>query len=177
LNLTTTMSGAPGEQSPQNDAEEPFAINGVPINQLSGRDLDQLAAAVLKERGYADIAATIQARSGGLVSGVQSQPPITPSEFVNKHLPRNKTSGENSFDKPGVVFRLANGLTNDPSGRNRTTPPASSLTAMKDPTSSQLLSGDPLNRQEAFRDLQAWVEGSLDMYKVSVHLNCVRFNH
>ncbi|PVG02303.1 WD40 repeat-like protein [Serendipita vermifera] len=159
------MSGVPGEQSPQNDTDEPMTINGVPINQLSGRDLDQLAAAVLKERGYADIAATIQARSGGLVSGVQAQPPITSAEFVNKHLPRTKSTGENPFDKPGVVVRLANGLTHDPTGRNRSTPPTSSLTAMKDGGATQLLQGDPLNRQEAFRDLQAWVEGSLDMYK------------
>jgi transcription initiation factor TFIID subunit 5 len=159
------MSATPDADTPENDREEPLLVNGVAINQLSGRALDQLAAQVLQERGYADIAATIQARSGGLVSGVQAQPSMTPADLVNRHLPRNKPTGDSLYDKPAAITRLATSLASE-SGRQRLNPPNSSLMEMKDAAASQLLREDPLNRQEAFRDLQAWVEGSLDMYKV-----------
>lgn len=159
------MSATPDAESPENDNEEPLMVNGVAINQLSGRALDQLAAQVLQERGFADIAAAIQARSGGLVSGVQAQPSMTPVDFVNRHLPRNKPTGESPYDKPAAVTRLAASLASE-AGRHKANPPNSNLTEMKDAAASQLLRDDPLNRQEAFRDLQAWVEGSLDMYKV-----------
>ncbi|KAG8845780.1 Transcription initiation factor TFIID subunit 5, partial [Serendipita sp. 411] len=159
------MSQTPDGESPQNDAERPLEINGVPLNQLSGRQLDQLTAALLQARGYADIASTIQARSGGLVSGVQAQPAITLEEFVDRHTPRVQRSGQNPYDQPGVTTRLAGILAGDPTGKP-VIPPPSNLTAVMDGAASRLLVDDPLNRQEAFRDLQAWVEGSLDMYKV-----------
>jgi transcription initiation factor TFIID subunit 5 len=31
----------------------------------------------------------------------------------------------------------------------------------------EILSLDPTDKQEGFRDLEAWVDGSLDMYRVS----------
>lgn len=158
------MSTSPGE-SPLNDADRAFEVNGLAITQLSGRQLDQLTATVLQLQGYTDIAATIQARSGGLVSGVQAQPAITQEELVERHIPRVR--GDNPYDKPNVVTRLAGVLSGDVIGK-AVTPQPSNLTAVQDGASSQLLFDDPLNRQEAFRDLQAWVEGSLDMYKASI---------
>lgn len=35
----------------------------------------------------------------------------------------------------------------------------------------ELLSLDPTDKQEGFRELEAWVDGSLDMYRVCVTLN------
>lgn len=177
---TTTMSDTPEGESPKLDGNDALTVNGFAINKLSGRDLDQLAAAVLEQRGYADIAAIIQSRSGGLVSGVQAQPSVSSADLVNRHLPRQKPTGDSLFDKPGISERVA-GVLSDPSSKNakeardtrdsrepRSKPPQSSLTELNAATASQLLLEDPLNRQEAFRDLQAWVEGSLDMYKVLI---------
>ena len=183
----TTMSATPDGESPQVGGTDALVVNGIPINKLSGRDLDQLAAVVLEQRGYPDLAAVIQSRSGGLVSGVQSQPPISPADLANRHLPRQKPTGDSTFDKPDISGRLA-AVLSDPSAKAskdtrerdsrepRPKPPPSSLTELSGATATQLLTEDPLNRQEAFRDLQAWVEGSLDMYKVLTHSPAVHDN-
>jgi hypothetical protein len=182
------MSATPDGESPQLDRHDALMVNGVPINRLSGRDLDQLAAVVLEQRGWADLAAVIQSRSGGLVSGVQSQPPISSADLVNRHLPRVKPTGDSLFDKPDISGRVASVLSDQSakgtketrdsrdSKEPRSKPPQSSLTELSGATATQLLVEDPLNRQEAFRDLQAWVEGSLDMYKVFSLISGIRSN-
>jgi transcription initiation factor TFIID subunit 5 len=181
------MSATPDGESPQMDGTDSLMVNGVPINRLSGRDLDQLAAKVLEQRGWADLAAVIQSRSGGLVSGVQSQPPISSTDLVNRHRPGARPTGDSLFDKPDISTRVASifsdqgkGLKEGRDSRDskepRPKPPQSSLTELSGATAAQLLLEDPLNRQEAFRDLQAWVEGSLDMYKVLSLISDLRPN-
>jgi transcription initiation factor TFIID subunit 5 len=170
------MSATPDGESPQLDGTDAYMVNGIPINRLSGRDLDQLAAHVLEQRGWTDLAAAIQSRSGGLVSGVQAHPPISSTDLVNRHRPGAKPTGDSLFDKPDISGRVASvfsdsgrGLREGRDSRDSKEPrpkaPQSSLTELRGATATQLLIEDPLNRQEAFRDLQAWVEGSLDMYK------------
>lgn len=155
------MSATPDADSPVVDVEETIINANIPVNQLTSRQLDALTAKVLRERGYDEVAAIIESKSGGLVSGVQAQASIGQQELVNRHLPRAP-----NYDKPDAATRLLSALSNDNSGRAKSTPPNTNTPAIKDSGSSQLLTGDPFNRQEAFRDLQAWVEGSLDMYKV-----------
>lgn len=147
--------------------------SSIPINQLTARQLDQLTATVLRERGWEDFAAIVESKSGGLVSGIQAQPTISAQEFASRHVPRGgNMKAENVYDRPDVVTRLHGSLTNAAGGSVKGPHPNNNLTSMKEPSSSQLLMGDPLNRQEAFRDLQAWVEGSLDMYKVCRLCSC-----
>lgn len=160
------MSATPEGESPRNE-EDALLHSDIPINQLTARQLDQLTATVLRERGWEDYAAIVESKSGGLVSGIQAQPTISSQEFVNRHVPRGGSmKAENVYDRPDVVARLHGSLSGAAGGTSKAPVPNNNLTSMKEGSSSQLLMGDPLNRQEAFRDLQAWVEGSLDMYKV-----------
>lgn len=146
--------------------DQALLVNGTPINQLPGRMLDSLAAELLAARGFNAASGEVQSRLGGLVSAVQAQVPMTPEDFIQRHTPIIGQPGSNALDKSDAPSRIASSLAQ--AGIKLPASAKDSLEVLKDGSATRLLTDDPLHRQEAFRDLQAWVEGSLDMYRVRI---------
>ena len=74
--------------------------------------------------------------------------------------PKKDKPGENALSDPKISMQSLN------SG-GLTTPSVTSLIETINPGGAdEILSLDPTDKHEGFRDLETWVEGSLDMYRV-----------
>jgi transcription initiation factor TFIID subunit 5 len=67
--------------------------------------------------------------------------------------------GDNVLKEPGIVLQTLSNMSNPTNIQNL----ISTIGAVG---AEEMLSLDPTDRHEGFRELESWVEGSLDMYRV-----------
>ncbi len=89
-------------------------------------------------------------------------PSVSADDLAKKiavYAPKLAKPGENALKDSATVLAELSTMGNPPN--------IQSLIASIGPIGSEdILSLDPTDKQEGFRELEAWVEGSLDMYKV-----------
>ncbi|KAJ7596971.1 TFIID and SAGA subunit [Mycena floridula] len=152
--MSTPASQSPSSALPPED---------LPESELSDRKVLEY----LRSRGYASAEKALQ----------ESLSPGTSPDDKGKQPESNNSITPDDFRKALAIFaqkssRPGENVLKDSSNVLQ------ELTAMGNPTSIQnliaslgsvgaedILSVDPTDKQEGFRELEAWVEGSLDMYK------------
>ncbi|KAL5534287.1 hypothetical protein ACEPAG_749 [Sanghuangporus baumii] len=162
---TPAPSNPPSEESSQHDpaTQEPATQNG-------SANTDQLVIEYLRRHGHKDAERALR-DALGLPSpptedeATTSEPPkptVSDAE-LRKHLvpfwQKKDKPGENVLADGKVAMQsLMNG--------GVTTPSVSQLLESINPGGAdEILTLDPTDRHEGFRDLEVWVEGSLDMYQ------------
>ncbi len=71
-----------------------------------------------------------------------------------------RTSGANALRDSSTVLQELGSMGNPPNIQNL-------IASIGSVGAEEVLSLDPTDKQEGFRELEAWVDGSLDMYRVS----------
>ena len=127
---------------------------------------DQLVLDYLRTRGYQ--AAEQAFRDSLQASSSTEAKPSTPTSISSDDLAKKiavyaqkpgKPAGENALKDSATVLSELGTMGNPSNIQN--------LIASIGPVGSEeILSLDPTDKQEGFRELEAWVDGSLDMYRV-----------
>ena len=177
--IERAMSAAtPAPSNASSDSASPSnQQNNEPALQDGAANIDQMVMAYLQQRGFSGAERALR-ESLGLPSppaeDKDSSP--APSEEVprtsvsdaelRKHLvpfwEMNDHPGENVLTDANVTQKgLVTGGVTTPSV-------ATLLQEIKPGGADEILSLDPTDKYEGFRDLESWVEGSLDMYQVRV---------
>ena len=123
----------------------------------------------MKERGHKGAERALREAWGLLTEEEEESEPLqqTVSDAdLRKHLApfwqrHDRPPGENALTDANITMQslLTSGVT---------TPSVASLLASIGPGGAdEILSLDPTDKHEGFRDLETWVDGSLDMYRVS----------
>lgn len=161
MSTPTPAASSPDGSSPAPAQEA--ATNNVNVT-------DKLVRDYLRSRGYAAAekllrdaldqpSPTDQAAAGPSTS---TSTTITPEDLVKSiavYAQKPSRPGENALRDSTTVLQELGGMGNPPNIQN--------LIASIGPVGSEeILSLDPTDKQEGFRELEGWVEGSLDMYKV-----------
>jgi transcription initiation factor TFIID subunit 5 len=119
---------------------------------------------LLRSRGYtAAEKAFLEAIESGDDTGTGKQTENLPSDDLIKALAvfvQKASTGENVFNKSENVLQELATMGSPAAIQNL----IASLGAVG---AEDILSLDPTDKEEGFRELEAWVEGSLDMYRVS----------
>jgi WD40 associated region in TFIID subunit, NTD2 domain len=156
-----------GLQPPQSAVDEVFLNGQQPVRDVPRQVLDVVTGQIIAARGHTQLGENIQARAQGLGTSVVARQPYEKSQYVGDHIPYHRGSdGKNIFDNASLMQeKLQAGL------QHIAPLSLTSILATENLKASAQLMEDPIPRQIAFRDLQVWVEGSLDMYKVHVSLS------
>ena len=156
VNTPPASTGSPAPASP---------ANNVATEQQSNALADRMVLDYLRTRGHAAaeraFANVVEAASP---EDKGKQPETLTSEDLVKALAvfaqKPSRPGENVLkDTPSVLTELTS-LGNPSSIQNL-------IASIGSVGAEDILSLDPTDKQEGFRELEAWVEGSLDMYRVS----------
>lgn len=161
-------TGTPGpSQSPPQEPSTPIATQDV----VQAADTDRLVLEYLKVRGYKEAEEAL-------------------SESIDDVSESNKASGSTTISSDELISKIAV-FASKPSrpGENafKSTPDVlEGLVGMNNPTTihdliaslgaigaEDILVSDPTDKHGGYRELEAWVEGSLDMYQVRT-LACTR---
>lgn len=166
---TPAPSNPPSEASSQ---QEP--ANQEPPTQSGSTDTDQLVIEYLHQRGHKNAERALRDALGlpspptedDTATSQPTQPTVSDAE-LRKHLvpfwQKRDKPGENALVDGKVTMKSL-------SSGGVTTPSVSQLLESINPGGAdEILSLDPTDRHEGFRDLEVWVEGSLNMYQVSSH--------
>lgn len=159
-----THSQPNGLQPPQSAVDEGFLNGQQPVRDVSRQVLDVATGQIIAARGHTQLGENIQARAQGLGTSVVARPPYEKAQYVGDHIPYHRGSdGQNIFDNASLMQeKLQAGL------QHIAPLSLTSILATENLKASAQLMEDPIPRQIAFRDLQVWVEGSLDMYKARI---------
>ena len=154
-----------GLQPPQSAVDETF-LNGQPVRDVPRQVLDVVTGQIIAARGHTQLGENIQARAQGLGTSVVARPPYEKGQYVGDHIPYHRGSdGQNIFDNAALMQEKLQ------AGLQQIVPLSlAGILATENLKASAQLMEDPIPRQIAFRDLQIWVEGSLDMYKACISL-------
>lgn len=165
--------------SPSNPPEQDNATSTVTEaqNDTGTTNVDQMVLNYLQQRGHSDAVRALQ-NALGLPSppaeGAETEAaestetaPVTVSDAeLRKHLvpfwQKKDKPGENALADAKVTMQslLTGGVT---------TPNVAHLLETIGPGGAdEILSVDPTDKHEGYRELEVWVEGSLDMYRVSI---------
>lgn len=172
------MSAAtPAPSNPASDHSSP-----APPPQQDAADgslsTDQMVLEYLRKRGHSSIerslrealnlpspVSTDENKDDDTSEGATAKPTVSDAE-LRKHLvpfwEKKGRASENALADASFTMQslLTGGVT---------TPSVASLLSNIGPGGAdEILSLDPTDRHEGFRDLEAWVDGSLDMYRVCI---------
>jgi len=159
------MSATPGGSDPPSPGPSTAFPNGV----ASHLPDDQAVLEYLRLRGFKSVEQ--QYLKAVENSDSPTRPTMSLGELVAKHAPNpmpTNADGKqpaNPLNDPNFVLqRLSAGLkaTQAPTNLDAV------LASIGAVGAEEALSLDPLDKQEGFRDLEAWVDGSLDIYRVSI---------
>jgi transcription initiation factor TFIID subunit 5 len=131
--------------SPSQSAEASAAQNSAPTGQPDA-NLDSLVLEYLRARGHSAAAEALQNDSGA--NSIAGPSTIDSARFARELAKfSNRPEDEEIEDasEPGTLQLLA------------------SVAAVG---AEEILSSDPTDKYQGFRELEAWVDGSLDMYRV-----------
>lgn len=166
MSTATPAASTPGEAaSPAATATAPTTAE--PPNSFSA--IDRVVLDYLRNRGYGEAEKLVRESLEG-ASPADTTPTasgsntISAEDFAKKaavYAQDAKRPGENAFKDSTTVLQELGTMGNPPNIQN--------LIASIGPVGAEeVLSLDPTDKQEGFRELEAWVDGSLDMYRVSV---------
>ncbi|KAK0208082.1 TFIID and SAGA subunit [Desarmillaria ectypa] len=154
VNTPPRSTGSPAPASPGNNAS---------IEQQNNTLADRMVLDYLRARGHTTaekaLASVIEAASP---DDKGKQPETLTSEDLVKALAvfaqKPSRPGENVLKDPSNVLTELTSLGNPSSIQNL-------IASIGSVGAEDILSLDPTDKQEGFRELEAWVEGSLDMYR------------
>ena len=157
-------------------ASTPEGASPAPANptDAAGSNLnetDRLVLNYLRARGHAAAEkllkeATESPSPADKTPGPSAANTISPEELAKRIAPfaqKPSQSGQNALNSSGTVVQE---MTSMPSTQD-----IQKLISSIGPIGAEeILSLDPTDKQDGFRELEAWVDGSLDMYKVRVYV-------
>jgi transcription initiation factor TFIID subunit 5 len=150
-------SQSPAAATPANPAQEPANATNI---------ADRIVLEYLHSRGHAaaEKAFKEEIETAGSPSDKDKQPEIIPPEELIKSLAvfaQSKPSRptDNALKDSSSVLHELSAMGNTPNIQSL----IASLGAVG---AEEILSLDPTDKQEGFKELEAWVDGSLDMYRV-----------
>lgn len=171
---TPAPSNAPSD--PASPAVQLAVTREAQPAQNDMKNLDSLVVSYLRQRGHKGAERALREAlglpspppEGGEDDRESAEPPqktVSDAE-LRKHLvpfwQKKDGSGENLLADSDVAMQslMTGGVT--------TTSVASLLKVIGPGGADEILSLDPTDKHEGFRDLENWVEGSLDMYRVCI---------
>lgn len=128
---------------------------------------DRLVYEYLKGRGHTAIATSLleELQTSTPTDGASKKPETVAKEdlvaSVTAFAPATARPGENALKDSSTVTQELKAIGNTPSIQNI-------IANVSGVGAEELLSLDPTDKQGGFRELEAWVEGSLDMYRVCI---------
>ncbi|KAJ7092656.1 TFIID and SAGA subunit [Mycena epipterygia] len=131
-----------------------------PIQNASAED--RLIIDYLRSRGYSAVEnALLEAIEGGDSDKGKQPETIPPDQFLKSlavYAQKPSRPGENVFKESANVLQELTAMGNPGNIQNL-------LASIGSVGAEDILSLDPTDKQEGFRELEAWVDGSLDMYR------------
>lgn len=175
MSATPAQSNTPDAPSPP--VAEPQETSSAPAAQDAAANVDQLVLDYLRQRGHGGAERALRdalglpsppAEAEDDAAAAEAQPVTVSEAELRKHLvpfwKRNQKPGENALSDAKVSMQsLVTGGVTAPSV-------AKLIENINPGGADEILSLDPTDKHEGFQDLEDWVEGSLDMYRVSVFL-------
>jgi hypothetical protein len=169
--MSATTPGAssqsPGPSSPTNAPQDPLQ-NASPT--------DRVVLDYLRSRGHAGAEkALLEAIDAISPDDKGKQPDTVAADELVKRLAvfaqKPSRPGENIFKESSNVLQELTAMGNPTNIQNF-------IASIGSVGAEDILSLDPTDKQEGFRELEAWVDGSLDMYRVRhVEINVVVSNN
>jgi transcription initiation factor TFIID subunit 5 len=145
----------------------PSSSGGVSPTNASAPDvtqnansIDRLVLDYLRNRGHKDAERVL---NESIENGVDEPLKTVSAEELIKSLAvyaqKPSRPGDNVLKESANVLQELTTMGNPPSIQNL-------IASLGTVGAEEILSVDPTDKEEGFRELEAWVEGSLDMYKV-----------
>lgn len=150
----------PGTSAPTPEGGTPTPASQDGVNDSTA--IDKLVLEYLRSRGHKSAE---KALADAMDTGVPAAEgtSMTASEFISKlavHAKSALNPTENALKDAASVLQELGALGNSP-------PNIQDLISSIGPVGAEeILSTDPMDKQQGFRELEAWVDGSLDMYRV-----------
>lgn len=152
MSASTPAASSSGGVSPTN-ASAPDVTQSV-------NSIDRLVLEYLRSRGHKDAE---KALNESIESSVDESVKTVSAEELIKSLAvyaqKSSRPGDNVLKESANVLQELTAMGNPPSIHNL-------IASLGTVGAEDILSVDPTDKEEGFRELEAWVEGSLDMYKV-----------
>ncbi|EIN14148.1 TFIID and SAGA subunit [Punctularia strigosozonata HHB-11173 SS5] len=147
----------PAPASPEGSASQSTQESNQPMSTV-----DRAVLEYLRTRGHAQAVQALQESIGDVDGkGTLTEPPVSAQDLVKLlaifSQKADRPGGNALRDSAAVIDELSK-LGNAPSIQNL-------LQSIGAVGAEDLLGSDPLDKQEGFRELEAWVDGSLDMYR------------
>lgn len=144
---------APSPSNPKDSVQNASAEEKAVLEYLRSRGHSAAEKALLSD---------IEAGSPDDSSSKQQQETIAANELVKTlavFAQKPSRPGENVFKDPSSVLQELQTMGNPTNIQNL-------IASIGSVGAEEILSLDPIDKQEGFRELEAWVDGSLDMYRV-----------
>ncbi|KAF8846313.1 TFIID and SAGA subunit [Paxillus ammoniavirescens] len=152
MSATTPAASSSGGVSPANVSTQDAMQNANPT--------DRLVLEYLRARGHKNAEASLlEAIENGTAEDVGKT--VSSDELVKSlavYAQKPSRPGENVLKDNASVLQELTTMGNPPSIQNL-------LASLGTVGAEEILSVDPTDKHEGFRELESWVEGSLDMYK------------
>jgi transcription initiation factor TFIID subunit 5 len=152
--------------TPPASSQSPAATTPANVSQESTNAVniaDRIVLEYLRSRGHASAEKAFKEEiEASSPSEKGKQPEIIPPEELIKSLAvfaQSKRSTDNAFKDSSSVLHEISSMGNTPNVQ-------SLIASIGSVGAEEILSLDPTDKQEGFRELEAWVDGSLDMYRV-----------
>jgi len=150
-------------------AATPAASSSGGVSPTTGpqdsNSIDRLVLDYLRSRGYKSAEATLlETLEAGTTEDAEKEKTVSSSELVKTlavFAQKPSRPGENVLKDNINVLQELTTMGNPPNIQNL-------IASLGGVGAEDILSVDPTDKQEGFKELEAWVEGSLDMYKVCI---------
>lgn len=148
-------SQSPAAATPANISQEPTNVSNI---------ADRIVLEYLHSRGYASAEKAFKDEiDASSPSDKGKQPEIIPPEELVKSLAVFAQKPARATDN---VLKDSSTVLSEVSSLGNSQNIQSLLASIGSVGAEEILSLDPTDKQEGFRELEAWVDGSLDMYRV-----------
>lgn len=133
---------------------------------------DRMVLEYLRARGHSSAEQAFMAALESADSGDKGKQPETPTmstdELVKRlavYAQKPSRPGENVLRDSANVLQELTTMGNPPNIQNL-------IASIGSVGAEEILSLDPTDKQDGFTELEAWVDGSLDMYRVRTFFSC-----
>jgi transcription initiation factor TFIID subunit 5 len=149
----------PGTSAPTPEGSTPAATAQDGVQDPTA--VDRVVLEYLRSRGH-------KAAERALLDALEGDEPmidgsgISPEDFIRRlavFLQKPSQPGHNALKDGTPASQELNALENPQSIKDL-------LKSLGPIGAEEILSADPMDKQQGFRELEAWVDGSLDMYRV-----------
>ncbi|KZT06012.1 TFIID and SAGA subunit [Laetiporus sulphureus 93-53] len=155
--------------TPAASTPEAASTNGVASSSEPPPAPDRTILEYLRAKGYKEAEKELLAALESIASGDKGKQPeassepstISPEDLVKAlavYAQKSSRPGENALKDPASVIQ-------ELASTGNTTTIQNLIASIDAVGAEEILSLDPADKQEGFRELEAWVDGSLDMYR------------